>query len=928
MPAVLDDDVSLVKVTVKPRNRSRSRSRSRSRARSSERRQQQYVLHGKHNSVFLQFEQQRSMDPFGSGGGRGGFISRKDRMAGVGAGTAKGNYVHRNASNGGKRLGNVMGMTEFKNKAREKTRMKQSTKQSTGAHEEDPVDHELAQEIDFLRQIQFDKDRGYVEMDGDDDGAHKDDRWFRLEQNMIGKDFYQEFLKSVKCTAYATDRDREDGEAWGVCTARSMACTGDNIPGKVTMPIDAALDSRDEEPILQVASESESYNLQNSDANHVGELRELEEYRLRQEEIDREEELEMARIQMEEIEKHDQTSGKMTKSSTSGKNNQNQKALEELNTELLADNVDERSVTVDQEVIERVDKQQPTDSRANSVLDSFNRMVATLDEYRKDVIQKVSQHVKCGEDLELLDFFKDANEPTHVPIGVEEERRTLYHANEHEDLPPTALYAAIGTQNWNIALMRLLEEPREASKWVKNVSTDGKTEFRFLPLHIACLSGAPLLLITLLVQTYPNAVKYNAMGKLPIHLACETLADHRVVFLLLNAWPESINVRDDNGMIPIQVASLNAPCDERKRIVQVLTKKMECSVVKVPTSLYAAIDSQNWNSAMMRLVEIPQEATTWVSFTKKNMEVRFLPLHIACLLGAPYFLVHDLVHAYPDAVKKKTTLGDLPLHIACQHHSDERVVELLLNSWPESLFVKDDAGNSALEVAAATEFSPERTAILALLQKKLDHQDKIVYAPTDLYSLIESKKWDMAVRHCLEIPDEVSTWVGSCAKMKDAKLLPIHVACSLNAPLILVAVLIQTYPDGVKRTNNAGSLPIHLACESRADHRVVSLLLHSWPQSFHEVDDRGYTPVQVALMSQPSAERTKIVETLMAFESKNEKDTLIVTDPMFDQNLNLDDGRVIDYRSIGIETNKQGTDPESNNQTGGHRRGRWKSRRK
>jgi hypothetical protein len=148
-----------------------------------------------------------------------------------------------------------------------------------------------------------------------------------------------------------------------------------------------------------------------------------------------------------------------------------------------------------------------------------------------------------------------------------------------------------------------------------------------------------------------------------------------------------------------------------------------------------------------------------------------------------------------------------------------------------------------------------------------------MYAPTELYSMIEAKKWDAAVRRCSEVPEEVSTWVGSCTKMKDAKLLPIHIACSMKCPLILVAVLIQTYPDGVKRTDNVGRLPIHLACENNADHRIIALLLHTWPQSFNKVDENGYTPVQVALLSQSSAERTKNVETLMAFESKTEKES-------------------------------------------------------
>lgn len=505
-------------------------------------------------------------------------------------------------------------------------------------------------------------------------------------------------------------------------------------------------------------------------------------------------------------------------------------------------------------------------------------------------IQTIQDFVQCGRDMEVLDICewtgdKKLDDDSVVSVDSYALEKTMYRVDDHQNSPPTALYAAIGTQNWNIALRRLLDKPKEASVWVNNASVDGESIYRFLPLHIACLSGAPLLLVTLLLQTYPNAAKYNAMGKLPIHMACETLADHRIVFLLLNAWPESINVKDGDGNTPIEVASLREPCEERKRIVQILTKKMECTVVKTPSPLYAAIDSQHWNFAIKRLVEMPQEATVWVSFTTKRKEARFLPLHIACHLGAPYFLISDLVHAYPDAVRKKTTKGKLPLHIACDSHDDERVIKLLLKFWPESVFVKDDEGNKALHIVQAAEFSPERTAIVALLQKKYEHQDNVVYAPTKLFTLIEEKNWDVAVRMCLESQKDVSTWVGSCQKIEDAKLLPLHIACASRAPLILIAVLIQSFPEGAQRTTNTGKLPIHLACENHADHRIVSLLLHAYPDSCSCKDEKGDSPIQAALLSSPSAERTKIIETLMAFENKSESDLLQLPAEMAELNI-------------------------------------------
>ena len=935
------DDVSLVKVKVTPRrNKSRSRSRSRSRARAtSTERRQSYVINGKSKSVVLEFTQQKTKsNKFGGGlkttGNRGAAVrgergrerGRTGAREGAGAGGA---YTHRNT-----KLGNRLGKKEFKKRVLQKAQKEEAAKKEKkqngqGLGDEDgnnDVDDELANDIDELRQIFNDQDVGSEdgEYTGEDANADADAGWFNLDQN-AGKDFYNEFLKSVKCSAYTTECVSPQ---YGSCVRDELKCgdfSDDMNTRKCVDDLNCSgnevVEEREEGVLAREEIADENYQLLERDLED--ELREMEDYRNQLNQMEQVEEQEMTRVQREDEEaERDQRQSQLQSvkevQNNRGQHNQaNIKNLNQLSANDEDENDEEKVLTVQSD--DRTDEGEKNSSNKAAEGNWFENVFArlldgdfsALEEIKAEASKKLYENVKCGENLDVLDLFDCADESKFVPLGVEEEKRIFYRAvSNHVDSPPTALYAAIGTKSWNIALRRLLENPKEASVWVKNASTDGETVFRFLPLHIACLSGAPLLLVTLLVQAYPNAVKYNAMGKLPIHMACETLADHRIVFLLLNTWPESINVKDEEESTPIEIASLHDPCDERKSIVKVLTQKLECTVVKSPTALYSFIDSQDWNSAIMRLVEMPQEATTWVSFKKKRMEVRFLPLHIACLLGAPYFLISDLAHAYPDAVRKKTTQGQLPLHIACEAHGDERVVELLLEFWPESLFVKDDAGNTALEVASGTEYSPEKTCILALLQKKLDHKDKIVYAPTKLYANIESRNWDVAVRRCLEAPDEVSTWIGSCQKMKDAKLLPIHLACSLKAPLILIAVIIQTFPESIKRTNNSGKLPIHLACEKRADHRIISLLLHTWPDSYHELDEKGNTPVQVALISSPSPERTKIVETLMAFEAKSEKETLVVTNPMFDVENEAKELVQQHQPKRGDENNKEGNENE------------------
>ena len=451
---------------------------------------------------------------------------------------------------------------------------------------------------------------------------------------------------------------------------------------------------------------------------------------------------------------------------------------------------------------------------------------------------------------------------------------------------PTALYAAIGAKKWNVALRRLIEKPNEAGVWVSSGTNEDESIIKFLPIHLACFVNAPLLLITLLVQSYPEGVEQEALGRLPIHMACQMQVDHRIIFLLLERFPESLNILDDEGNTPVDIASSVDSNEQKGKIIQVLTRKMENTVVTKPTTLYHAIDSQDWNSAMRRLVKTPQESTMWVSFDHTTREIRFLPLHAACLMGAPLLLVEDLIQAYPDAVRKKNTEGKLPLHLACEAQVDHQIVELLVDHYQESVHVTNAEGETPIEIAYKLEPSPERSNIidvLASIEENDDNEEKIVFLPTKLYSLISNQEWETAVSRVLEAPNEVFTWVAASKKRTSVKCLPLHIACSLGAPLILVAVLVQSYPESVQKTTNSGKLPLHIACEARCSSPVVSLLLHSWPESYHVRDDNGQTCVQTALLVKPGKRRTKIVEVLTAFESKKPHFLQTVKDEKLDQ---------------------------------------------
>lgn len=80
--------------------------------------------------------------------------------------------------------------------------------------------------------------------------------------------------------------------------------------------------------------------------------------------------------------------------------------------------------------------------------------------------------------------------------------------------------------------------------------------------------------------------------------------------------------------------------------------------------------------------------------------------------------------------------------------------------------------------------------------------------------------------------------------------LALHLACRYRAPVGLVEVLLDAYPQAATTPDpSCGSLPIHLACQHRASYRVMKSLLVSAPTSTKAVDNRGRLPLHQAVMA-------------------------------------------------------------------------------
>jgi hypothetical protein len=136
----------------------------------------------------------------------------------------------------------------------------------------------------------------------------------------------------------------------------------------------------------------------------------------------------------------------------------------------------------------------------------------------------------------------------------------LYQAMENEAWLPALDFLETG--KWQDALLGTkifasddpLTPVIQARTWVTRYDDDGTVRWSQLPLHGAIIFKAPVKIIVMLVELYPQGVRCtDDQHMLPLHLAIKYGAEDIVLRLLVDSFPEAISTKDSKGRLPIQI---------------------------------------------------------------------------------------------------------------------------------------------------------------------------------------------------------------------------------------------------------------------------------------------------------------------------------------------------------------------------------------
>jgi len=135
-----------------------------------------------------------------------------------------------------------------------------------------------------------------------------------------------------------------------------------------------------------------------------------------------------------------------------------------------------------------------------------------------------------------------------------------WHANGSITADDTSkkskLHDCIMNKKWDEGNQLCKDYKFMAQRWLEHRSKrTGAVTYRKLPIHNACVLGAPKTLILNLINAYPEGLEeQDEGGKLPLHLILSHNVSLDIITRMLKVYPEAANVADGNGMLPIHRA--------------------------------------------------------------------------------------------------------------------------------------------------------------------------------------------------------------------------------------------------------------------------------------------------------------------------------------------------------------------------------------
>lgn len=129
--------------------------------------------------------------------------------------------------------------------------------------------------------------------------------------------------------------------------------------------------------------------------------------------------------------------------------------------------------------------------------------------------------------------------------------------------------------------------------------------------------------------------------------------------------------------------------------------------------------------------------------------------------------------------------------------------------------------------------------------------------------LLFEEDWQSAIAEIECHPHETKIWSarpGFFDGDHESNVLPIHVACSVHAPIEVIKAIVEAHPEGVQTIESAFKrLPIHVACQFAARADVIDYLVQQYGAGTMESDVLGRLPIHYACSNGASLDVVRVL---------------------------------------------------------------------
>jgi ankyrin repeat protein len=391
----------------------------------------------------------------------------------------------------------------------------------------------------------------------------------------------------------------------------------------------------------------------------------------------------------------------------------------------------------------------------------------------------------------------------------------------------------------------------------------------------------------------------------------------------------SVDSLSINGCLSAEIAEKT-----KEAMEQVIEKDEESKPKSVnydvnPTVLYKFIEYEEWDEAISRCEEEPDEARTWVyryvdyadddtevqPEEKKPMAVkwRMLPIHIAIVFKAPLNVVSALLKAYPNGINEPDDRKMLPIHLCCRAMTHLDVAQRLVLDNTDNLTKTDYKGRTPFDLL--TEYRPDpkqhkrntsalsdikdRDVLIKMIGERLGIPDLDLYITKSLS--VETTISSAEEKYNYELDKKVDTKKDYIERTPKNEKVEVKEADYDTNPTVLIKLIekkmweqaisrCEDHPGEAaiwmcrrkEKEEDVNSnqdvrwkiLPIHSAIVLHAPTNVVEALVDAYPAGLRCGDDRNMLPLHMAFRLGSSLETTTVLvdaypEALKKKDAKN-----------------------------------------------------------